>query len=375
MKEHILSLPIRNKLYIRRLSCLFFLFLPSISAFCNLSLNLSPSRSLQRKILLLRSTDNDEITNQQRYQEDIETLMMKHDPILLFVSRLLPASVSLDASALYAWCRRLDEITDNPNTDILILRQELDDWENRFDSLWNGNPKDGMDAALYECFQRNKGKLDKEIFYDMIAGMKADAGMDTSGSAATKGGDDEIRGIKRRISTMKELEIYAYQVAGTVGLMLLPLLDAPDVNSAREPAICLGKAIQLINILRDATPDAELGRIYLPQDLLQANGVNEDDVLALLQPPSDGYRSVVKSVADRANELLVQAEAGKSTLPGLGPLFVQIIIELYRGYLEQLEKLEYNNLIEDGEERRVKISKTRKLAASVTAVGKTLFGT
>jgi phytoene synthase len=296
---------------------------------------------------------------------EVEDLLTKHDPILLFASRLLPADVALDAAALYAWCRRLDEITDDESCTIQAIQASLVDWEARFDQLWNGHPVDAMDAALTDCLQRNSKIFTRDPFVDMIAGMKADAV------------------AERRIATMDDLEEYGYQVAGTVGLMLLPLLinsssnenNDNDMAKAREPAIALGTAIQLINILRDATPDAALGRIYLPQDLLRQQGVLEDDVLALrLQPSSsDGYCEVVRLVSNRAAELLLQAERGKDTLPGLGPLFVQVIIELYRGYLEQLETMEYNNLSATPGER-VKISTPRKLAASAKAVAKVLFG-
>jgi phytoene synthase len=277
--------------------------------------------------------------------------MSKHDPILLYASRLLPASVAMEASALYAWCRRLDEITDNPLSTAKELQVQLEDWQNRFDLLAKGEPVDAMDAALYECLQRNPN-IGTDPFCDMMDGMKADA---------------VVEG-QRRIQSMEELETYGYQVAGTVGLMLLPLLKAP--KEAKDPAVALGTAIQLINILRDATPDAALGRIYLPQDLLQANGVQNEDVVALQS--SDGYRQVVRQVAGRAEDLLREAEVGKSTLPGLGPLLVQIIVELYRGYLEQLEKLEYNNLKPGGE--RVRISTGRKLAATLKALGTMIGG-
>jgi phytoene synthase len=110
---------------------------------------------------------------------------------------------------------------------------------------------DEMDQALYQCIQRNSGSLTKEPFLDMIAGMKSDAVPN------------------RRIKDMAELEEYAYQVAGTVGVMLLPLLIA-DVQISYPPAIAMGKSIQLINILRDASSDAALGRIYLPQDMLRS---------------------------------------------------------------------------------------------------------
>ena len=290
-------------------------------------------------------------TNEQSMSSEIENLMAKHDPILLFASRLLPPQIATDASALYAWCRRLDEITDDSNVELSTKQQQLLDWEQRFFKLYNGEPQDAMDKALYQCFQRNSASLTDEPFLDMIAGMKADAVSN------------------RTVQNMEELEEYAYQVAGTVGLMLLPLLDA-DVHLSRSPAIALGKAIQLINILRDASPDAAMGRIYLPQDMLQLAGVSNANILALKS--SAGYCNVVKEVADRANELLLEAEIGKSTLPGIGPLFVQIIIELYRGYLVQLEEMGYDNLNIRGE--RVKISKLQKLIATLTAIKKNLVG-
>ena len=191
--------------------------------------------------------------------EEITALMSKHDPILLFASRLLPPATARDASALYAWCRRLDEITDNPDAGTATVKRRLVDWEERFDALCDGRPVDGMDEALMQCLQRNAADLDERPFRDMISGMQSDA----------------VEG-QRTVANMEELEDYAYQVAGTVGIMLLPLLDA-DMKKARAPAIALGKAIQLINILRDATPDAALGRIYLPQDMLAAESVSNED--------------------------------------------------------------------------------------------------
>lgn len=289
-------------------------------------------------------------TTSSAVNAEITELMLEYDPILLFASRLLPSSVAADASALYAWCRRLDEICDKPGADPKETREKIDDWQIRLDKLWIGEPVDAMDAELVECLQRHQPNLDEGPFRDMITGMRSDAVEN------------------RRVADMDELEEYAYQVAGTVGLMLLPLLDANFVL-AKEPAICLGKAVQLINILRDASPDAALGRIYLPQDQLRAQNVKEIDVLALKSSPE--YCAVVEFVSNRASELLVQAEKGRTSLPGLGPLFVQIIVELYRGYLEELQRRGYNNLAATGE--RVKINKIRKFTASLTALQKVLL--
>ncbi len=346
----------------------------------------------------LQQTDSmEELTKQT-----IEELMIVHDPILLFASKLLPKDKAEDASALYAWCRRLDEICDNDedvfgNKNLVI--QNLGLWEERFESLWttsgandnnpNNYPADEylMDLALKRCiekYQDNGGDPKKSLltrgpFDDMIEGMKSDTAKE------------------RRIQNMEELELYAYQVAGTVGLMLLPLLLSENnsndnmskdvvneqtlrkIEKAREPAICLGKAIQLVNILRDATQDAKLGRIYLPRDMLAEEGVDEGLIIELgLNPTSSGasqgYKNVVKRVSVRALELLAIAETGKDTLPKpLGPVFVQIIVELYRDYLYELDRRGYDNLTTSSGEDRVKISTLRKANASLRAVAK-IFG-
>lgn len=103
---------------------------------------------------------------------EIEELMSQYDPILLYVSRLLPPSVALEASALYAWCRRLDEITDNPQATQQEIREQLKDWQNRFDLLYaKGEPVDAMDAALAACLERNP-EIGSEPFVDMMAACK-----------------------------------------------------------------------------------------------------------------------------------------------------------------------------------------------------------
>eukprot|EP00966_Prymnesium_polylepis_P113513 2624809-Prymnesium_polylepis.1 len=68
-------------------------------------------------------------------QEAIRSLMAKHDPILLYASRLLPPDAARDAGALYAWCRRLDELVDDPavSADAAAKRARIDAWQERLD--------------------------------------------------------------------------------------------------------------------------------------------------------------------------------------------------------------------------------------------------
>ena len=128
----------------------------------------------------------------------IAALMAQHDPILLFASRLLPPAARCDASALYAWCRRLDEIVDDPSAgvDPAATCVKLDQWSGRFERLCEGHPDDEMDAALFECM-RHHPSLERAPFMDMIAGMRSDAVP------------------SRRIASYPELLEYGYRVAGT----------------------------------------------------------------------------------------------------------------------------------------------------------------
>jgi len=166
------------------------------------------------------------------------------------------------------------------------------------------------------------------------------------------------------------------------------LLEA--IEEAREPAISLGKAIQLVNILRDARKDAKLGRIYIPRDLLRAEGVVDDDGIiaaagsttaAGTPAPPAGYTEAVEAVSDRARELLSEAEVGRTALPGpLGPLFVQVVVELYRDYLGELRRRGYDNLTggrksdDADDDDRVRISAPRKILASLRAVAAVVLG-
>merc|ERR1719387_2288348 len=86
---------------------------------------------------------------------------------------------------------------------------------------------------------------------------------------------------KQRYQTFDELYLYCYRVAGTVGVMMLPILGTADgytEEDALGPAVALGIALQLTNILRDVGEDLVRNRIYLPLDELKQFGLSEEDL-------------------------------------------------------------------------------------------------
>ena len=87
----------------------------------------------------------------------------------------------------------------------------------------------------------------------------------------------DVRGI--RYANLRELLLYCYRVAGTVGLMMSHVMGLRD-ESALKHAADLGIAMQLTNIARDVTEDASMGRIYLPLDWLDEANIASDEIAA-----------------------------------------------------------------------------------------------
>ncbi|KAI4321225.1 hypothetical protein MLD38_034630 [Melastoma candidum] len=119
-----------------------------------------------------------------------------------------------------------------------------------------------LDAALSDTVTRFP--VDIQPFKDMIKGMRMDL-------------------IKSRYENFDELYLYCYYVAGTVGLISVPVMGiAPESQATTESvynaALALGLANQLTNILRDVGEDARRGRIYLPQDELARAELSDDDI-------------------------------------------------------------------------------------------------
>nr|QTZ19508.1 phytoene synthase chloroplastic [Bixa orellana] len=197
--------------------------------------------------------------------------------------------------AIYVWCRRTDELVDGPNASH-ITPSALDRWDARLEDLFQGRPFDMLDAALSDTV--SKFPVDIQPFNDMIEGMRLD-----------------LR--KSRYKNFDELYLYCYYVAGTVGLMSVPVMGiAPESQATTESvynaALALGIANQLTNILRDVGEDARRGRIYLPQDELAQAGLSDDDIFA--GKVTDKWRNFMKKQIKRARMFFDEAEKGVTEL-------------------------------------------------------------
>ncbi|XP_027368130.1 phytoene synthase 2, chloroplastic-like isoform X2 [Abrus precatorius] len=252
--------------------------------------------------------------------------------------------------AIYVWCRRTDELVDGPNASH-ITPMALDRWEQRLTDVFEGRPYDMYDAALSHTV--SKYPVDIQPFKDMIEGMRMDLG-------------------KSRYNNFDELYLYCYYVAGTVGLMSVPVMGiAPESKASTESiynaALALGIANQLTNILRDVGEDARRGRVYLPQDELAQAGLSDDDIFH--GKVTDKWRKFMKGQIKRARMFFDEAEKGVAELNSASRWPVWASLLLYRQILDAIEANDYNNFT-----KRAYVGKVKKLLSLPSAYGISLLG-
>lgn len=178
--------------------------------------------------------------------------------------RVLPAERRHAMYAVYAFCRVVDDIADEPG-EPAVQQARLDAWKAELDRLYAGGaPHDPVAWALQPAIRRYD--LPKAEFEALIAGMEMDL-------------------HKRNLAPpMAELLLYCRRVAGSVGLLSIRCFGAEE-KEAEQLAVVLGEALQLTNILRDLGEDAADGRLYLPAELLDKHGIASRDPEAVLDDP------------------------------------------------------------------------------------------
>ena len=259
-------------------------------------------------------------------------------------SLLLPKEKRQGIWAIYAWCRRTDELVDGLKSEY-TTPETLAQWEQQLELLFAGHPAEDMDVALVDAIARFS--IDIQPFRDMIAGQRMDL-------------------YRNRYETFEELKLYCYRVAGTVGLITNPVWGISacchtvpwggqeKIYEPREEAISLGIAMQLTNILRDVGEDAQRGRIYLPLEDLKAFNYTEDDLFKGII--DDRWRALMGFQIQRARQYYHQAEKGICYLDSRFPVWAALM--LYQGILKAIERNQYDVFT-----KRAFVSKAEKIVS------------
>jgi len=181
----------------------------------------------------------------------------------------LPKKIYSKCSHLYDFCRTIDNIADQ-NADLNIRKKELTEFKIKFEEK---NQKDPVIKNMWDLME--KSNIPKKIVDDLFDGVESDLKVEV------------------RIKTEKELLIYSYRVAGTVGLMMAKIFGVKKKESLQR-AIDLGIAMQLTNISRDVLEDEMKNRIYLiksSKDLMQ-------DIKNIISKADSFYESSFVGIKD-----------------------------------------------------------------------------
>jgi phytoene synthase len=232
---------------------------------------------------------------------------------------LLPREKRDAMSALYAFCREVDDVADDENVPAETRRTQLADWRNDVKrACENQSPKFPVNRELQPIIK--KFQLPFELFDELIKGCEMD--LDT-----------------KRYENFEQLELYCYRVASVVGLLSIEIFGYKN-PATRDYAIYLGKALQLTNILRDVKTDAERGRIYLPLAELKKFNVGENEILN--SNYSENYRALTASVALQANNFY---QLARKTLPAedrSSMVAAELMGSVYWQLLQKLQRRQFN---------------------------------
>lgn len=248
---------------------------------------------------------------------------------------LLPKPKRDAMSALYAFCREVDDVTDEETLPLEKRREGLAAW--RADvhrACEGGKPEFPVNRELQSVIQQFKLRFD--LFDELIKGCEMD--LDT-----------------RRYETYEQLELYCYRVASVVGLLSIEIFGYRNA-ACRDYAIHLGKALQLTNILRDVGNDADRGRIYLPLVELKKFGVTETEILQ--RKYSERFAKLAAHVAGRAREYYRCARESLPIEDRRSMVAAELMGTVYWRLLRKLEAREFNVL---GPEL-TRLSKPHKIA-------------
>ncbi|WP_417518141.1 presqualene diphosphate synthase HpnD [Minwuia sp.] len=227
--------------------------------------------------------------------------------------KILPEDGRRAMYGVYAFCREIDDIADEPGTE-QAKRDGLDKWRKEVERLYQGQPEDLTMVALLPAVEAYD--LPKQEFIELIDGMVMDVDLDF--------------GRAERLDH-SGLHLYCRRVAGAVGMLSIRIFGEPD---ATQFALAMGDALQLTNILRDIGEDADEGRIYLPIDMIRAEGITATDPKEIVRDPR--LTAVCDRIAEEADARFRDAEeqSRRHDRRKLKPALV--MGSIYRGYLDKL---------------------------------------
>ncbi len=234
---------------------------------------------------------------------------------------VLPEEKAKAVYAIYAFCRSVDDAID-VNNDV----KKLNDLEEKIKATFAGEtPNDLLFKALEETFE--KFPSDQKPYLDLIDGMR-----------------DDYK--NKPIKTEADLDKYCYKAAGTVGLMLLPVIASEQLKDNKEKlesvAVELGKGMQITNILRDVRDDLMNDRVYFPDEIIEQHQLQLEITRTGLVTAE--WRSMMEYYITKSKEQyqVFYDNAGLFDKDSILPTY--LAARFYEAIMDQIQSKNYTNI-------------------------------
>jgi phytoene synthase len=232
----------------------------------------------------------------------------------------LPRQKRRAIEAVYAFARRGDDLVDSGLAPDEAGRQILR-YRGALETCY-ADPAAALEdpelAALAETIR--EFRIPRQPFEDLILGLE----MDLFGA---------------RYETFDDLSLYCYRVASTIGLIAIEIFGYTDPQT-RDYAVNLGRALQLVNILRDIQSDARRGRIYLPREDLERFGVRAGELLSGVY--NDPFIELMRFECDRARHFFGVARQLLPLQDRRAMVAAEIMAAIYYRLLGRIQERRYN---------------------------------
>jgi phytoene synthase len=223
--------------------------------------------------------------------------------------RLMPKRERDAMFAIYAYCRRVDDIADDGLGTRAERYERLEAWRYDLEALYGGQKPQRVAFLTPAVAQFG---LRMQDFFTILDGMEMDVAEDI---------------VAPDLAT---LDLYCERVASAVGRLSIKVFGMEE-GPGFELAHHLGRALQLTNILRDIDEDAGIGRLYLPREYLFSAGFKSlDPRMVMSDPRVDGVCRAVAALAhqhyDKAQAILARKPKGRIATPRLmGAVYSEIL--------------------------------------------------
>ena len=250
--------------------------------------------------------------------ETAQEITKKSKSSFYYAFNLLPAEKRDAMNTVYAFCRKTDDIIDEGTEPAEIKYEKLRKWRIEFERAFSGHSEYTLLNKLGKTISRFDIPLDP--FFELIKGMEMDLQND-------------------RYKSFDDLQLYCYRVASTVGLMCIEIFGYKN-PSTKDFAVNLGIALQLTNILRDISKDADRGRIYLPQDDLKKFSYSELEILNKVY--NDNFKDMMIYEVGRAKRYFELATSNLDLDDKKTMFAARAMQHIYYKMLEKIIAAEYD---------------------------------